>query len=176
MDVEFGDASKVSVGDGLEEGSQALSIVEVEDGDTVENRTSFSVDSLACEQKVVERSVPVDAFDGLRLLARDAIVRDSSSLHHLAVKLFRSPLFGNGGGDDPDSLDGFGTIGLTVFGDGVKEGASFLVRPSIVLLYGDELLVEKVAVDLVANLDGKTEDSWKQSHWLALVLEASGRC
>lgn len=163
MDVEVGDASKVSVGDGLEEGSQAVSIVEVEDSDAVENRTSFSVDSLACEQKAVERLLPVDAFNGLRLLARDAIVRDTSSLHHLAAKLFRGRLFGDGG-DNLDSSDGFGTIRLTVFSDGVMEGASFLTRPSIVLSDGDEFLVEKVAVDLIANFDGKTEDSWKQSH------------
>lgn len=175
MDVEFGDASKVSVGDGLEEGSQTLSIVEVEDSDTVENRTSLGVDSLACEQKVVERSLPVNAFHGLRLLARDAIIRDSSGLHHLAANLFRSLLVLDSGGDDLDNLDGFGTIGLAVLCDGVDERASVLVRPSIVLLDSDELLLEEVAIDLVANLHGKTEDSWKQSHCLALVREASRR-
>jgi hypothetical protein len=172
MDVQSGDTSKVSVGDGLEEASQALGVIEVEDSCTVEDWTSFSIDRSAGEQKTVEGGLPDDTFDGPRLLAGNAIVRDASGLHSLAADIFRC-LFG--GLDDSERLDGLGTIGLTVLSDSIEKRASLLIRPSIVLVDGDETLVEEVAINLVANLDWKTENAWEWIHGIALLLGVFGK-
>lgn len=158
MNVQSGNTGKVSVGDGLEEASQAFSVVEVEDSCAVEDWTSLRIDRSACEKRTVERILPDDTFDGLRLLAGNAIVRDASGFHSLAANIFRRLL---GSLDDSERLDGLGAIGLAVFGDSIKKRASLLVRPSIVLLDGDETLMEKITIDLVANLNWKTENAWK---------------
>ena len=49
VNVQTGNASKVSVGDGLKKASQTLCIVEVEDSVTVENGSSLVVDGSAGE-------------------------------------------------------------------------------------------------------------------------------
>lgn len=158
MDVQSGDTGKVSVGDGLEEASQALSVVEVEDSCAIEDWTSLRIDRSAGEKQTVERSLPDDTFNGLRLLAGNAIVRNASRLHSLAANIFRCLL---GRFDDSQRLDGLGAVGLTILGDSIEKRASLLVRPSIVLLDGDETLMEEIAIDLVANLNGKTKNAWE---------------
>jgi len=49
VDVQPGDASKISVGDSLKEASEALCVVEVEDSVTVENGSSLVVNGSAGE-------------------------------------------------------------------------------------------------------------------------------
>ena len=49
MDVQTGDASKISVEESLKEASEALCVVEVEDSVTVENGSSLVVNGSAGE-------------------------------------------------------------------------------------------------------------------------------